>query len=86
MDYDLVAFVIRSKSRKLILLRLTEGPSTPSIISNSVGINRAHVSRALRELLEKDLVTCMTQSRKGRIYGISAKGKTVATEISHLNL
>lgn len=86
MDYDLVAFVIRSQPRRLILGRLMEGVSTPSMMSTSLNVNRTHISRALKELQEKDLVICLTDSRKGRVYGITDKGTTIMEEIKRSKL
>lgn len=86
MDYDLVAFVIRSQPRKLILGKLYEGVSTPSVMSASLKVNRAHVSRALKELQEKGLVICLTNSRKGRVYGITERGTAIIEEIKRNKL
>lgn len=81
-----MAFVIRSSPRKAILNKLNEGVSTPSLISSSLNVNKTHVSRALKELQQKELVECLTQSRKGRMYGITEKGSSIINEVNRLGL
>lgn len=67
--------VVASKHKKGVMLALQNRPMTPTEISKEIGINVAHVSRALRELIEKQAVICLTPERKkGRVYSLTEKG------------
>ena len=49
---------------------------TPSVISKQANIRIEHVTRAIRELEERNLVRCLTpKSRRGRLYEITKLGK-----------
>lgn len=76
--WDIVSFA-QGHARKECLFALKTGPKTPSIIASSAGMNLSHISRALRELSEKNLVECLTpKMTKNKIYQITSQGiKTV---------
>lgn len=78
-DWDLVSYVIRSQYRTAVLRRLVDGPATPSQIADEADFAIAHVSRALGELREKELVELLVSEdqRKGRVYGITEEGERV---------
>jgi DNA-binding transcriptional ArsR family regulator len=78
-DWDLVSYVIRSQYRTAVLRRLVDGPATPSQIASEADFAIAHVSRALGELREKELVELLVSEdqRKGRVYGITEEGERV---------
>jgi DNA-binding MarR family transcriptional regulator len=78
-DWDLVSYVIRSQYRTAVLRRLVDGPATPSQIAGEADFAIAHVSRALGELREKELVELLVSEdqRKGRVYGITEEGERV---------
>ena len=82
--WDLVSFVSRSKQRKKILSMLLK-PTTPSEIARKTGLYPTHVSRALREFIEKGLVKCLTpKERVGRLYRITKKGKDILKNIENI--
>jgi DNA-binding MarR family transcriptional regulator len=54
-----------------------------SSIATDTGINLSHVSRALQQLREKELVELLVSEsrRKGRVYGITDPGESVYERI-----
>ena len=87
-DWDEVSFVISSSYRVTTLKHLAEVPATPSKIAAEESIGIAHVSRALQELRERSLAELLVSEdrNKGRVYGITDKGRTVWTTIEAENL
>ncbi len=87
-EWNAIGFVISSNYRVTVLRRLNQGPATPSQIANDEDIAITHVSRALRELGERDLVELLVPEnrRKGRVYGITEKGERIWKEMQSQNL
>jgi DNA-binding MarR family transcriptional regulator len=87
-EWNAIGFVISSNYRVTVLRRLNDGPATPSQIANDEDIAITHVSRALRELGERDLVELLVPEnrRKGRVYGITEKGERIWEEMQSQNL
>lgn len=86
--WDDVSYVISSRYRIATLRRLADGPATPSLIADETELSIAHVSRALQELRDTDLVTLLVseQRRKGRVYGITDEGLEVWETIEAENM
>ncbi len=80
----MVSFIIRSRCRRAILTKLGEGASTPTALSSAARVNRSHVSRTLRELRDRGLVEQLSDSRKGRIYGITKVGREILARVDEL--
>jgi DNA-binding MarR family transcriptional regulator len=81
MSWDDAGFVVASRNRRSVLLKL-EVPRTPTVIAKSLNLNIANVSRTLSELEEKGLAKCLNPEKKvGRIYSLTSKGKKVAEKI-----
>ncbi len=79
-----VSYVIASKTRKAILLKL-ETPRTPTFLAKDLSINLANVSRALTELESKDVVICLTPEQKvGKIYSLTKKGKDIVGQMKKM--
>lgn len=76
VDWDDISFVLSSKYRKEVLKQLTVGPATTSQIANRRDLSISHVSRALGQLREQDLVELLVseERRKGRVYRITDRG------------
>jgi len=73
-----VAYVGISKIRSNILNSLENDLKYPSQISRELNIRIQHVSTALKELKEKELVECINEDVKvGRLYRTTSKGKQV---------
>ncbi|WP_435346389.1 ArsR family transcriptional regulator [Haloarchaeobius sp. HRN-SO-5] len=87
-EWNAIGFVISSSYRVTVLRRLNEGPATPSQIANDEDIAITHVSRALNELGDRDLVELLVPEnrRKGRVYGITETGEHIWNQMETQNL
>lgn len=87
-DWDEVSYVISSNYRVAVLRHLAENPATPSRIASQAECSIAHVSRALQELRDRELVDLLVSEdrQKGRVYGITDGGRTVWNTIEAENL
>jgi len=79
INYDAVSFVTRSTYRQTALEGLADGPALPSELEERSGTDMSHISRALGELRERDLVELLVSedTRKGRFYGLTEEGKDI---------
>ena len=86
--WDDISYVISSRYRIATLRRLSDGPANPSLIADETDLSIAHVSRALQELRDADLVTLLVSEnrRKGRVYGITDEGLEVWETIEAENM
>ena len=81
MSWNEISYVIASKTRKAIVLKL-ETPRTPTFLANDLKINLANISRALTELEEKKIVVCLTPNQRvGKIYSLTKKGQKITDSI-----
>lgn len=87
-DWDEIGFVISSRYRIIALRRLAVGPATPSQIAADEGVGIAHISRALQDLKERELVDLLVSEdrKKGRVYGLTEYGREVWETIDAENL
>jgi DNA-binding HxlR family transcriptional regulator len=84
LDYDSLSFVISSTYREIVVEALSEQSQTPSEINSCSGEpGIAHISRALQELREEEMVHLLVSedTQKGRIYGLTEEGAAVAEEL-----
>jgi DNA-binding MarR family transcriptional regulator len=88
IDWDDISFVISSRYRVVAMRRLSVGPATPSQIATDADVGIAHVSRALQELRDRDLVTLLVSDdrKKGRVYGLTDEGSAVWDTIEAENM
>lgn len=85
MDWDTISFVFSSEMRARILVKLRQGEHTPTQISRELGAPVSHVSKILRELSDKGLVSCLTPDRrKARFYSITERGNCILEELRKL--
>lgn len=79
-DWDALSFTLSSHYRVGTVASLADAPNTPTKVSDDTGIATAHVSRALQELADEELVELLVSEdrKKGRIYGLTERGETVA--------
>jgi DNA-binding HxlR family transcriptional regulator len=79
--WDTISFVISSDYRLLVLGQLAAGPEIPSRITadDREHVLTEHVSRALGELRERELVELRVpdDQEKYRFYGLTEQGKRV---------
>ncbi len=60
------------------MIALKDNPDTPSGISEKTEIYPSHISNTLNELVEKELVVCITPKlRKGRLYELTREGQKI---------
>ena len=78
MKWDLIGFIEASKYRKKIVLSLEKGNKTPKELRDELGFYITHISSTLKELIEKNIVVCLTpELRKGRIFALTDEGKKI---------
>jgi len=76
MDWEIIGFIKASTHRIKILDSLNQKEQTPKELQDSIKIHFSQISLILKELIDKDLVQCLNEdSRKGKIYSITEKGK-----------
>jgi len=81
MNWKLYSFVIRSEKRKKILLSL-KTPKTPTQIGSEVEASISHVSRTLKQFVDKGIIGCLTPKEKvGRIYSLTKEGKDILQKL-----
>ncbi len=84
MSWNDVSYVIASKTRKSIIVRL-ETPRTPTFLAKDLDLNLANISRAIAELEDKSIVICLTPKQKvGKIYSLTKKGKNIVSKIQKM--
>jgi DNA-binding transcriptional ArsR family regulator len=87
-ELDVKSFVLRSKYRTSVIRELSKsGHLTPTSIVEKTDIRQPHVSRALSELREKDVVTlAVSESQlKGRLYELTEFGEEIWSETNRIN-
>lgn len=74
---ELVAYVTGSKYRTMILEELAGGAKQPSDIAEAGDVARSHISRALKELRNRDLVESYGDDSRSKLYVLTELGKKV---------
>ena len=77
MDLDLIGFLKDGKYRIKILKELNKSPLLPSELSKKLNLHRASISRILKVLKEKNLITFSSNKSRTVVYTISEKGKKI---------
>lgn len=87
-DWDLIGFIISSRYRKDVIAALSQGPATPSKLSERTDNSIASISHALSQLRENDCVELLVdeERRKGRVYGLTEKGEDVWKDLEEEQL
>ncbi len=87
MSEQVFDFVVASDTRLKILTWLSQDVSTPTELAKKIEKHLSHVSRALRELQDKELVSCVNPAdTKPRVYSLTVQGATVMAEVNRYNL
>ena len=76
--FDTLAYVVGSRYRKMIVSDLSSGPSNPSKIAEEHDLHVPHVSRALGELEDRDVVSAHGTGSRTRLYTLTDHGEVVA--------
>lgn len=77
MNLGLVGFLKDGPYRLQTLKILQNSPNLSSELAEKLGINRASMSRILRELKKKDLVVASSTGGRTIVYSISDKGEKI---------
>lgn len=83
-DEDLAAFVLNSRYRRIVLEALAfNEQATPQEIADHTEDRRPHISRALSELRDKDIVELLVPEHEqiGRYYGLTEIGESVWEQV-----
>jgi len=82
---SIISFVLRSKNRFEVLKFLADGQKFSAQVEKHTGMYKTHVSRALKELQDKKLITCINQEdRSYKFYKLTALGKRTLDEIKDI--
>lgn len=77
--WEEIGYIIASKYRRNIVEKLSYKNYMPSILAKEINIQLSHVSRALKELEDKNIVKCLNKkSKKGKIYSLTELGKDLS--------
>lgn len=75
---DGFSYIKASNTRRKILLALEDNVLIPSEISKLVHVSPPHTSRALRDLEDKELISCLNPNiRVGKLFILTDFGKEV---------
>jgi DNA-binding transcriptional ArsR family regulator len=83
--WDAAGYVASSRYRLSVCEYLSEhGPGLPSEISSDTDLAQPHVSRALSELREHDVVELLVpeSQQKGRLYDLTETGRVVLDRLT----
>ena len=84
MSWENVSFVVRSKTRKAVLMKL-DTAKTPTILARELHTSIPNISRALRELQSKMLIECVTpKARVGKISIVTQEGEAVLIRVKQM--
>ncbi len=82
MNWEKYGYVLASKNRIIVSISLLDGQRTPTQIQKKTKLAMSHISRALNELLEKEIVDCLNpKAIKGRLYALSEEGREIVKEV-----
>lgn len=82
--WDAAGYIASSRYRLAVCELLSEeGPDLPSRIADELDVAQPHVSRALSELRDRDVVELLVpeSQQKGRLYGLTADGRTALARL-----
>ena len=80
--WEEIGYIMASKYRTLIIEKLSNKNYMPSTLAKETNVQLSHISRALKELTEKNLITCLNEkSKKGKIYTLTEFGKKISNII-----
>lgn len=82
--WDDISYILRSRYRLMVLQYLAKinAPITPTKLKKELNIDKAHISRSLKDLTKKKLVNCLTpNARKTKLFQITKDGKRIEGEV-----
>ena len=81
MDIKLVNWVKDGKYRIKTLKLLKVEPKLPSELASKLNVNRASMSRILKDLKTKELVDSISSESRTSTYYLTKKGKELVKEL-----
>jgi len=85
-DWTIFGKILSSSYKREIMLVLNQKESTPKIISKETHFSINHISSVLKELKDFELIECLNEElKKGRIYHLTNKGRTIIKKIELLD-
>jgi len=81
---DEAAYVMGSQYRIFVLETLTNQPSTPTQIAEQHDVALSHVSRALSELSERDVVQSHSSGSRTKLFSLTSRGERVVGVVDEL--
>ena len=75
MDLELIGFLKDGKYRLSILKEIYISPKLPSEIAKKFEVNRSSISRILRDLKKRNLVSIHSTSSRTKLYAITNLGR-----------
>lgn len=83
MTWDQAGYIRGSDYRTATATALEESKKQPSEIAEETGIAISHVSRALKQLRERDLVQVLNpDAKKGRLYALTDEGRAALENVN----
>lgn len=82
-EASLLNFLLRAKTRRQIFLAIDEGNASAPYLFRKVGGDRPHLYRTLFELEHAKLIKTL-QSKTGKLYSFTKKGRTVKRLLSEI--
>lgn len=80
-DLDLYAWLMAGKQR-MTVIKVMDGPMTPTGISKKVNISLNNASDTLRSFVKEGLAVCLAEERKtGRLYKLTNVGKALKEKL-----
>lgn len=76
---DILLGYIKASSHRIKIIKALEGKKLiPTEMVKETNIPLSHVSNTLAELVEKNLIVCLTpELKKGRLYKLTTDGKKI---------
>lgn len=81
---DEAAYVIGSQYRTFALETLANRPTTPTKIADKHDVAVSHVSRALSELSERDVVQSHSSGSRTKLFSLTSRGERIVEVVDEL--
>jgi len=81
---DEAAYVMGSQYRTFVLETLANQPSTPTQIADEYDVAVSHVSRALSELSERDVVQSHSSGSRTKLFSLTPRGERIVEVVDEL--
>jgi DNA-binding MarR family transcriptional regulator len=85
-DYEAASTITSSIYRQAAMSVLSEGAATPTQIAAATDHDISHISRALTDLTDRDLVELVVpeDTKKGRLYALTEAGEAAVDAMGDL--